>query len=100
MSIQSKSLEETIAIIKQEEPIYANYTKLLTDLQWNVLVAISKEEVVKYPTSHAFLSKHQLGSASSIKSALNQLIKKEIVIQENSEFKVHDILLSRWIQKL
>jgi AAA+ ATPase superfamily predicted ATPase len=87
-------------IIKQEEPIYANYTKLLTDLQWNVLVAISKEEVVRFPTSHAFLSKHQLGSASSIKSALNQLIKKEIIIEENSEFKVHDILLSRWIQKL
>lgn len=99
--ITDEDIEQILnEITKQEEPIYANYTKLLTDLEWKVLVAISQEEVVKYPTSHTFLSKHQLGSASSVKSALNQLIKKEIAIEENSEYKVHDILLSRWIQQL
>lgn len=86
-------------IIEQESPLFSNYSNLLTDLQWKVLIAIAKEEPVENPFSNEFTGKYQLGATSSVSSALKTLVKKEIVVKEKAYF-IHDVLLMRWLQSL
>lgn len=85
-------------IIQEEAPIFGNYFKLLTKVQWKLISAIAKEQKVKKPQSQAFIQKYQLGAASSVRVALNMLTDKELVIQENGEYFVHDLIFSRWLE--
>lgn len=87
-------------ILAQEAPLFANYADLLTQVQWQVLRAIAKSEPVKSPHSRAFIDSNQLGAVSSVSTALNMLIKKEIVIKDNDVYRVHDVIFTRWLQSL
>jgi len=87
-------------IIQQEIPLFSAYQKLLTKVQWKLLVAISKAEEVSNPYSQEFLTKYGLGAASSINAALDNLIRKELVIHHNQKYTLHDTLLMRWLQQL
>lgn len=86
-------------MIEQEAPLFSNYRLLLTNTQWEVLTAIALEEVVENPLSQTFLRKYNLGAASTVNTALQALIKKEMVIFWNNSYQLHDTLLCRWIQK-
>jgi len=85
-------------IIQEEAPVFANYFNLLTKMQWKVIHAIAKEQKVKSPQSQEFIQKYNLGAASSVRVALNMLMDKELVVQENGVYFVHDLLFSRWLE--
>lgn len=85
-------------IIQEEAPVFANYFNLLSKVQWKVIHAIAKEQKVKSPQGQEFIQKYNLGAASSVRVALNMLLDKELVVQENGEFFVHDLLFSRWME--
>ncbi len=87
-------------ILDQESTVFSSYTKLLTDLQYKVLMAIAKEEPLANPLSKEFIAGHDLGAASSVSSALEMLVKNELVIRDEGKYLVHDVLLSRWLQSL
>ncbi len=87
-------------IIQQDAPIFSTYQQLLTDFQWRTLKAISIEEQVISPTSQEFLSRHNLGAASSVSTALQLLIKKEMVVYHEDRYQLHDTLFMRWLQQL
>lgn len=87
-------------IIDQEKPIFANYQKILTHSQWALLRATAKEEPLKNPHSKDFLARYSLGAASSVQTSLASLIKKELIIEDGGEYLVHDVLLSRWLQRI
>jgi hypothetical protein len=70
--------------------------QLFTTLQWQLLLAIAKEELVRNPLSQEFSQQHMLGAASSVNSALQALVKKEFVVQESDGYT----LLMRWLQSL
>jgi AAA+ ATPase superfamily predicted ATPase len=90
----------TERIVEQEKPIFQTIGKILTEMQWKTLKAIAKEPDLKMPTSKHFLTKHNLGAASSVKSALNMLMEKEIVVEENGVYFVQDIVFSKWLASL
>lgn len=99
LSLTNASFEQIKNEIMQEEaPIFANYFKLLTKVQWKVIQAIAKEQKVKNPQGQQFIQKYNLGAASSVRVALNMLLDKELVVQENGEYFVHDLLFSRWLE--
>ena len=87
-------------ILDQEGPVFSGYTKLLTKMQWNVMLAVAKEEPLVNPLSKEFVQKHQLGAFSSVSTALNMLQKNELIIEEEGTYYVHDVLLSRWLQSI
>lgn len=87
-------------IIMQSAPMFMNYNNLLTTAQWNVLVAIAKAEPVINPTANDFLLRYRLGSASTVSSALQALVNKELVEESTDGYFVHDTLLMRWLAKL
>ena len=87
-------------IMAQESPVFSGYTKLLTRTQWEVILAIAKEEPLTNPLSKQFADKYHLGAASSVSTALKMLQKNELVIEDDGEYYVHDVLLARWLQSL
>ena len=94
---QESVLEE---ILNQESVFFSQYVNLLSKTQWKVLKAIAKNDFVKNPLSSDFIQSNKLKAASSVKTALNMLQKKEIVVKDGDSYRVHDIQLMRWIQRL
>jgi hypothetical protein len=100
-----KDLSETfiakimLEILHENEVVYYNYRNLLTANQWQLLKAISKEEKVHRILSAEFIRKHNLGGPSSVKAALDALLGKEMVYEEENEksYRVYDVFLSRWL---
>ena len=81
---------------------FLQYRNLLSPRQWQLLVAVAKEELVLEPQSQKFSKKHKLGAASSVKKSLTSLIDKEMICtiekQEYVAYRVYDVFLLRWLQ--
>ena len=99
-TITQKTLEAIYyEIIEQEKPVFYNYMKMLTKTQWEVLKAIAVSEPAANPYSTDFIQKNGLGAASSVSTALGALLEKEMVIEENNQYLLHDVILARWFQQ-
>ncbi len=99
--VQPEDIQEVLdEIIDQESVLFSNYTRLLTHMQWKVLVAVANEEPLSNPLSKEFIQKYQLGAASSVSNALNKLQVSELVFEDEGSYFIHDVLLLRWLQSL
>lgn len=87
-------------ILKQESLFFSDLSKLLTPTQWQILRSIALEEHLENPLSNDFISKHNLGAASSVQTGLKKLMKVELVVSEDKQYFVQDVLLARWLQSL
>lgn len=97
--VEPKHLPKVIdEVLQQENNIFSNYFSLFTKTQWNVMRAVAKEEPLTNPLSKDVLSRHQLGAASTVGSALAQLQEKEFVIKDDGQYLVHDVIFARWLQ--
>lgn len=87
-------------ILLQEQVYFSQFTNLLTRGQYDLLIAIAKEEPAKKPLSQKFRTKFHLSSSSSVQRALEMLIQNEIVVKEDDTFLIHDVLFARWLQRI
>lgn len=91
-------VSETIQrMVMENEPTFIEYKKLLTANQWDLLVAIASEKSVTAVTSGEFIEKHQLTSTSSVQTALNSLLDKEMILEENGSYSVYNKFFSLWL---
>ena len=98
--IDSNTIEKTKQdILDEHDYIYANMHNLLTPVQFKLMQSIAKQKVVSQPTSKEFINKYNLGTTSTISSAIKVLVDKELVYKENNEYKVYDVYLSKWLEK-
>jgi len=88
------------SILKENEPVYINYRNLLTEYQWKVLMAIAVEGNAKLITSKDFIAKHNLGTPSSVHTAVRALLSKEMIYKEHNDYFVYDVFLERWLEKI
>lgn len=84
-------------IITENEIVYYNYRELVTELQYNILKAVAKEEAVEKPLSNSFIKKYKLGSASSVKSGIDMLVSKGFLLY-NQKLRVTDLYFSFWLK--
>jgi uncharacterized protein len=97
-NIDIDNVDQTLVnIIRENEPVYASYLNLLTSTQYRVLRAIAINEGVENPLSKEFLSKYELGAASSVSQALKSLMEKEFVFFSDNRYRLNDIFLAQWI---
>lgn len=87
-------------LIAQESAYFLAYTKLLTRMQWLVMKAVALEEPLSNPYTKEFISRHNLGAASTINTSLKKLINSEIVVEDNGKYYIHDVVLARWLQRM
>ncbi|HOI79619.1 MAG TPA: ATP-binding protein [Petrimonas sp.] len=91
-----------IALLKQGETVYLQYRKLLTPGQWNYLIAVAKEDVVRKITAQSFITRYDIGTPANSRRLLKALLEKELLleIQETHavSYQVYDVFFSRWLQ--
>lgn len=89
-------------ILQADTVVYNQYRQMLTNGQWNLLIAIAKEGSVTQITSKAFLTKYHLGSASSVQRTVKALIEKDLLMEDFCEgtttYSLGDIFLSHWLE--
>ncbi|RLD55881.1 MAG: ATP-binding protein [Bacteroidetes bacterium] len=86
-------------IIKEHNFIYSNMHNLLTQTQFALLKSIALEKYVKQPTSKDFINKYNLGTTSTISSAIKTLVDKELIYYEDNVYKLYDVFLQKWFEK-
>jgi hypothetical protein len=99
---QKKPDHNTLKLIFQHvltayEPLFANYRNLLPAHQYGLLRAIAAENGIDKPTSGAFIQKHNLVSPSSVKTSLEALANKEMIVWSDDKWQVYDVFFSRWL---
>ena len=85
-------------ILMENEAVYYAYRNMLTVNQWELLKAIAKDKGAKQILSAEFIRKNNLGSTSSVQTALAALFEKELIFVEEGRFYVYDVFLSRWLE--
>ena len=88
------------AIVKENEPVYQTYCQLITERQQRVMRAIAAENGVKEVMNSRFLREHKLGSASTVRSAVQSLLDKELLFEDNGTYFVYDRFFSFWLANL
>lgn len=85
------------SIINENEPIYAGYLNLLTSHQFRVLRAISLNKGIDAPTSKEFISRYNLGAASSTSQAVKSLEDKEFISVIDEKYRLNDAFFMQWL---
>lgn len=85
-------------IIKFTAPVYMDLFTQLPEKQRQVMVAICKEEKAKNITSGEFVRKYGLQSPSSVSSAVNGLLERDLITVTNSVYMVYDKFFAIWMR--
>ena len=89
-------------LLQAGQASYVQFRQLLSPVQWQLLIAIAKEDRVYQPQSKEFLQKYKVGTPSNSKRALDALLEKEMIYRQedlnSSWYQVYDVFLSRWLQ--
>lgn len=96
-----QSVEE---ILDDKERDFQNILSHLTERPKELLVAIAIDGRVDSPTSNAFIRKHKLQSASSVQSAVKQLLQDDLITFSLNEkgkksHQVADPFLQLWLKR-
>ena len=87
-------------IIFENRSVYDTYRRMLSTGQFDLLKAIAKENHLTQPTSKAFIQKYKLSTPSSVKRAMQSLLSKELIYEDDGVYKVYDVFFSRYLERL
>lgn len=91
-------------IMKQGETVYLQYRQMLTDKQWNYLIAVAKRTSVSQITAAEFLDAYKIGSPSVSRRLADALVEKGLLNDDISvmgtTYTVSDVFLSHWMERL
>ena len=87
-------------VILSQENSYKTLLSNLPPRQKMVLQAIAKEGVARNVTSMKFVKQYNLGSASSVQSAVRLLLKNDLITQEDGCYRVYDYFFSEWLAEI
>lgn len=91
-------------LMQQGEAVYLQYRQMLTDKQWDYLIAIAKEGSVHQITASAFLKRHKIGTPSVSRRLADALCEKGLLNDdstlEGTFYSISDVFLSHWMERL
>ena len=87
-------------VIMSQENSYKTLLSNLPPRQKMVLQAIAKEGVACNVTSTKFVKRYNLGSASSVQSAVRLLLQNDLITQEDGCYRVYDYFFSTWLSEI
>lgn len=90
---------ENILVAQRDN--YLLFLNMLSSKQKMLLKAIAHEGTARQLTSAQFLRKYNLPSASSVQSAAQGLLDKDIITRnEDGSYRIYDFFLSQWIMTI
>lgn len=87
-------------LIAYNDTIFREILSNIPEKQKELLYAIAKDGEAMQITSAEFIKRHSLTSASSVQSATNKLLEKDIITEVNKVYSVTDKLFAMWINKI
>lgn len=98
-SIDEGSVKDVVkTIIGEAVPLYQTLYNLITPMQADVLKAVAKERQVIEPNSSDFLSKYSFSNGSSVRYAMDALIEKELIYENEGTYSVYDRFMGMWLR--
>ena len=88
-----------LSVLNTLAPQYEAMMAFLTVNQINLLKAIAKMEKVAQPQSGDFIKDNNLPSPSSVRTALDVLVDKELVYAQPDGYIIYDRLFNLWLQR-
>lgn len=97
-TIDKTTVEDIMAeILLENEGTFQTFLRLVTPIQAKVLYAIASEGTIKEIQGKSFLTKYQLGAASTVKTAVKSLAEKELLLDNNGEYQIYDRFFGLWL---
>jgi len=78
---------------------YESMVSFLTNNQFSLLKAVAKAGRVASPQSNAFIRQYGLPGSSSVKTALDVLLAKDLVCQTPQGYIVSDRFMDLWLKR-
>ncbi|SUB78711.1 AAA family ATPase [Porphyromonas macacae] len=97
LDVIRKAVEQ---MIDSNDTIFREILSNIPEKQKELLYAIAKDEEAERITSADFIKRHGLTSASSVQSAMQKLLDKDIITEVNKVFSLTDKLFAMWINRL
>lgn len=85
-------------ILQENQSFYFTIRNLLTLNQWLLLKGIARENGARMVMGAEFVRRYELGTPSSVQTALLALQEKEMVYEEDGRWWLQDVFLSRWLE--
>ena len=92
--------EAILHIVNQSSMQYEELMNIVTDNQQALMKAIAKEGCVVSPQGDEFIKRYNLPSASSVKTALDVLLDKDLVFRTQAGYIVYDHFFAVWLNRL
>ena len=92
--------EAILHIVNQSSMQYEELMNIVTDNQQALLKAIAKEGCVVSPQGDEFIKRYNLPSASSVRTALDVLLDKNLVFRTQTGYIVYDHFFAVWLSRL
>ena len=86
-------------IVDENEATFQTFMRLVTPIQARLLRAIAREGTVQQALGQSFISRYHLGATSTIRSALNALVEKELVLDVQGGYQVYDRFFALWLKR-
>ena len=87
-------------ILREETATYKTYCGMLPTGQARVLRAVAMEKSVSTPTGSAFIRRHGLGAASSVKQAVDALCAKSLMLRDDEgNYSIYDRFFGLWLAR-
>ena len=90
--------EALIKRVTDNEDVFESMYYGLSERQRSTLKAVAAEGKAKQTQSVAFIKKYGLTSASSVQSAIRQLMDKDLVTTEKGSYRVDDRFFGFWLK--
>jgi len=87
-------------ILRENEMYYSEYRDLLTKQQWNLLIALAREEGISQVSSSAFIRKNDLSNTATVRRGIQALLDKNLIYKNKTKYFVYDVFLAKWLQRL
>lgn len=99
-TVETSHLYKVFGTIREEgEVVYKDYCDLLAKGQLRLLRAIAADDICTKPFEAEFIRRHHLTAVSSIKLALNALVKNGVVAKSDNGYFIYDRYLSLWLNR-
>ena len=97
-TIDKATVDDILAdILLENEGTFQTFLRLVTPIQAKVLHAVAAEGTINEIQGKAFLTKYQLGAASTVKTAVKSLVGKELLLDNNGEYQIYDRFFGLWL---
>lgn len=96
---ESQVLDAILFQINTLSSHYQTLTMFLTNNQFALLKAIAQAGIVAQPQSLDFIQRYSLPTTSSVKSALEVLIDKDLVYRTPKGYIVYDRFMGLWLSR-